>query len=521
MSSAEEYDRYPYESHAFPQSQPSALAALGRLFGVATAPVSNARVLELGCAGGGNILPLAEHLPDARFVGIDFASRHVERATDIATAASLDNVEVIHGDIAELAEEHVDFDYIICHGVYSWVPDPVKDAILRISRERLAPNGIAYISYNVLPGWHMRGMIRDMMLYHTSALEDPDAKVAQARALLDFMANHADQSQNGAYRNLLESEVQLLRNAGNYYLRHEHLSEDNSALYFHQFMARAHAEKMQYVAEADLASMLSANLPPDVARTLSDIAPDILRMEQYMDFLRNRTFRQTLLTHAETPLVRQLSGETLAGLHLSARLEAPQADGKGAMHFAAPGGGGIATGNPDLITWLDRLRAAWPASLPADAFLDAVPDDNPVLASGDERRARATVELTRCIGTGLIRIHGHPLTTPGLLGERPEALAVARATARHESVVANCRHEPVALDDLGRTLVRAMDGTRTASALTEVILEHVRTGDLDVKRDGQAIGDAAELATIVGQVVTERLARLAQQGMLRNAGHRP
>ena len=104
MSSAAEYDRFPYHSNPFPQSHPQRLAALGRLFGVDAPEVKTARVLELGCASGGNLLPLAYYMPNASFVGIDFSGRQLEQGREIAKRAGLDNVELIHGDIAELDE---------------------------------------------------------------------------------------------------------------------------------------------------------------------------------------------------------------------------------------------------------------------------------------------------------------------------------------------------------------------------------------------------------------------------------
>ena len=123
------------------------------------------------------------------------------------------------------------------------------------------------------------------------------------------MASNAGDS--GAYPTLLNAELEGLRKAGDYYLRHEHLSEDNSSVYFHEFAARADSYSLQYLAEADLSSMISSNLSTEVATTLAKIAPDIIRMEQYMDFLRNRTFRQTLLTHRGVTLNRHLTGESL------------------------------------------------------------------------------------------------------------------------------------------------------------------------------------------------------------------
>jgi len=65
------YDEVPYESQSFPQSHPNRLATLGRLFGLSPAPVAQCRVLELGCASGGNLIPMAYHLPESEFVGLD------------------------------------------------------------------------------------------------------------------------------------------------------------------------------------------------------------------------------------------------------------------------------------------------------------------------------------------------------------------------------------------------------------------------------------------------------------------
>ena len=359
------------------------LAALGRLFGVDAPDVRTARVLELGCAERRQSTAAGYYMPSASFVGIDFSGRQLEQGREIAARAGLDNVELIHGDIAELDASHTDFDYIICHGVYSWIPDSVQHAIMRICRDRLTPNGIAYISYNVYPGWHMRSMIRDMMLYHTASLDDPVMKVGQARALLDFMVNHAGDS--GAYPTLLNAELEGLRNAGDYYLRHEHLSEDNSSVYFHEFAARADSYSLQYLAEADLSSMISSNLSAEVATTLAKIAPDIIRMEQYMDFLRNRTFRQTLLTHRGVRLSRHLTGESLRSLHLTGQLHPPEQAADGGVIFktpvAQPQGHEIRSWQ---IGW-KKIRLTAPQSVPVAELLDGVGADNPVVGTGNDR----------------------------------------------------------------------------------------------------------------------------------------
>ena len=127
-----------------------------RMFGLQPPPIATARVLELGCASGGNLIPMAFNLPDGEFVGIDLSRTHVDAALSTMRALGMRNIRIAHGSILDIDESWGLFDYIICHGVFSWVEPQVQDAILRIAADNLVENGIAYISYNTYPGWHMR-----------------------------------------------------------------------------------------------------------------------------------------------------------------------------------------------------------------------------------------------------------------------------------------------------------------------------------------------------------------------------
>src|SRR4029434_7471331 len=118
------------------------------------------------------------------------------------------------------------FDYILCHGVYSWVPPEVQDKILRICSKHLAPQGVAYISYNCYPGWHARGAIREMLWYHTEQYDDPHVRVRADRGPRAFLAR-APPSAGGAYSSLIRHELALLMRTPDTYLLHEHLEECN------------------------------------------------------------------------------------------------------------------------------------------------------------------------------------------------------------------------------------------------------------------------------------------------------
>lgn len=177
------YDEIPYKSISFPQTHPNRLSTLGRIFGLMPAPVTRCRVLELGCASGGNLLPMAFHLPESEFVGVDLSFRHVQQATKVIRELELKNARIDHASISDIDKSWGTFDYIICHGVYSWAPQEVQDKILDVSSANLASQGIAYVSYNTYPGWHLRGLIRDMMHYHTGQFEETAKRIEQARAV--------------------------------------------------------------------------------------------------------------------------------------------------------------------------------------------------------------------------------------------------------------------------------------------------------------------------------------------------
>jgi cyclopropane fatty-acyl-phospholipid synthase-like methyltransferase len=175
------YDEVPYESHPYPQTHPDRLATVAKLLGLNPAMPDKCRVLELGCAGGGNLIPMAYGLPESQFLGVDLSRVQIDQGLEMIKALGLKNIQLRHQSIVDIGPDIGKFDYIICHGVYSWVPTAVQDAILGVCYRHLLPRGIAYISYNTYPGWHMRGMIRHMVSYHARQFAEPAMRVKQAR----------------------------------------------------------------------------------------------------------------------------------------------------------------------------------------------------------------------------------------------------------------------------------------------------------------------------------------------------
>jgi SAM-dependent methyltransferase len=513
------YDLVPYTSYPYARTHPDRLETVGRLFGMNPAPASACRVLELGCASGGNLVPMAEQLPDSVFVGLDLGARQIEEGRDTVRALGLRNVELRHADLLEVDEGWGQFDYVICHGVYSWVPRAVQHKILRILAERLLPQGIGHVSYNTYPGWHLREAVRHMMRWHTAQFAEPAQQAAQGGALVDFLAKAVDPG--GAYGQLLQRELDVLQRTGPDYLFHEHLEEVNTPLYFHELIERAHAEGLQYLGDADVHTMLTRGLAPAVAETLGRISPDIIRLEQYLDFVHNRQFRNTLLCHREVTLQRALGPGQLVGgwLRCGAEVEGNVVDLAPGVRvpMRTPAGLEIESDLPVTKAALVILRRAWPDVVQFEALVAQavalVRESGLELALGVDERAPLGADLLELYCRGVLELHRWrpPLGTTA--GERPRVAAHARRWAERGGFVVSQWHVRVDLDPVAAAVVRRLDGTSDREGLVAALVEEVIAGRLDVGADAKALGPD-ELRGHVGKQIEQLLAGLVAHGVL-------
>jgi cyclopropane fatty-acyl-phospholipid synthase-like methyltransferase len=389
-NAANTYDEMPYGARVHPATHPDRLAVIGTLFGMNPAPPERCRVLELGCAGGGNLLALARERPGSRFVGIDLSARQIAAGRKQVRESGLSNVDLRAMDLLEIGEELGRFDYILCHGVYSWVPAAVRDQIMSVCAASLEPQGIAYISYNCYPGWHARGVARDLMLYHAGRTGDLRECVRRAREVLDFVAASVRDPQ-GRYGRTLSEEVERLVGTPDDYVFHEHLEAVNQPVYFHQFAAHAAAHGLQYLWEAYVGE-LGSDLRPEVIRAVAALAPDLIAQQQYVDFLTDRLFRSSLLCHAGVVLDRTIPPGRMTAFRVVGvavpQSESPDVGSAAIEVFNTLEGAGMSTNNPVFkaaLTGLaaraphaftfDELCAATRAGLARTAVAQPVPDD--------------------------------------------------------------------------------------------------------------------------------------------------
>src|SRR5215813_13052928 len=97
---------------------------------------------DLGCGQGLTASILAATHPTGRFCGIDFMAPHIENARAFATECGVKNVEFHATNFSDAVEtDFGGFDYIVSHGVYSWVDEQTQSALRRFIDRHLKPGG--------------------------------------------------------------------------------------------------------------------------------------------------------------------------------------------------------------------------------------------------------------------------------------------------------------------------------------------------------------------------------------------
>ncbi len=518
------YDEVPYPSFSYPQTHPDRLATLATLFGMTPPPVERCRVLELGCASGGNLIPMAEALPHSEFVGIDLSERQIAAGQAAASALGLKNLTLGQANLLHVPEGLGPFDYVLAHGLYSWVPPAVQEKLLSICGKSLAPNGVAYVSYNTYPGWHGRAAVRDMMRFHTRHTAGPRERVAQARALLALLAESAP-PQRPAYGQLLKEEQERLQGRLDPFLLHDQLAEVNDAAYFHDFTRRASRHGLQYLAEAELGTMSPQRLGPDVAAALARMGGDLIGREQYLDFATNRAFRQTLLCHQNVGLQRELGGEALRALRIASpsRCTSPQPDLRPGRpeEFRSPGGTTLGTDHALSKAAFLHLEQVWPRGLPFDALQAAARArlaGSGIAVQDEASFARDSKELAETLlqayTANVAELHAHEPHVVIEPGERPVASGWARLQAAEGDKVTTRRHEVVPLDELTRHLLCLLDGSRDREALLDGLVQRVAERGLVVQQHGREVTGPLPLRAALGEGLETRLRGLGRSALL-------
>ncbi len=478
----EQYERVAYPCGAYPQAHPERLAAMGILFGMNPAPISTARILELGCGDGAHCIPIAYHFPKSKVVGIDLSPAHIERGQTFINTLALHNCTLHVGDILALTHQELgEFDYIIAHGVYSWIPESVQKQLLTLCRSCLSPHGIAYISYNTQPGGHIRSMVRDMMLSVVRQYHDPQDRVTHARNFLRFMATSTEREQTGTpeYRAVLQAELQRIDAMPDHVLFHDDLDDYAQPCSFTEFMQRVQKHGLRYVGEADLVEMqehfFSATTQEQLVNYGGD---DMIQREQLLDYIKYRRFRQTLLCRDDVDIQHIIDPSVLTKLYFAVSARVTH-ESQGIVYTNMNGVAVVAHTSLERAI-LDVLSAHYPLALSIENIFEKI---RPILLAEQglrvEQSTREDVRdvVVHLLMADMVEYHAVQLSVADLsfLEEniheyRPKASVYARLQAQSQPEITTIRHSDVVLTDpLARLILLSATGEHTISVLALMI----------------------------------------------------
>jgi SAM-dependent methyltransferase len=456
------YDAVAYPGFAFPNTHPAHLAAQATLHGLTPAPVHNCRVLEIGCGEGANLIPMAYAIPGAQFIGFDLAHLPIERGQQRVRELALSNIRLFEADILTVSPELGQFDYIIAHGIYSWVPEPVRNRLIALCAELLAPNGIAFISYNALPGCHLRRIVRDAMFFRTEGIENPDERVTTGIEFLQLL--HQVRGVDDAYAKLLLLQFEYLSEREPHATAHDELNEFYHPVTFLDFARHARTHGLEYLCESALPPPTDSVYRTEIHAVLEPTAgPDPLRQEQMLDYIRGRIYRESLvchsgLAHSYDPDPAHLTGLLFASPATSASLETP-----GAVRFTLPRGEHTDIQHPAAIAVLRALEAAWPLAL----SLEEVHKTAGSVFAPDETGLRLLLRLTI---SRLVELRAWNPPAARTISTHPRASASARQEALTHPRTSTLLHTTALLEDPRLCMLLCLlDGTRDRAALADAM----------------------------------------------------
>lgn len=522
---ADAYDETPYESNAFELTAPGHLRAVAALYGLSAPAVENARVLELGCAAGGNLLPFAAAHPNAYALGIDLSAQQVASGRTVVEALGLKNLELRAMSITEISRDLGLFDYIIVHGVFSWVPPVVREAILRVCRENLTPQGIAYVSYNTYPGWKASDVVRDAMILNSHGAQTPQQRLARAKDMMGMLENGL--SSDNPLRSALQHAVRQLRKHSDYYLQHEYLEAVNSPCYFIEFAAAAQQAGLTYLADAEPQSSMASNYGNNVAILHTALSADSARemREQYLDFAVGRQFRKSLLVHADraNEIFNIPEVNVFERMHFGARLT-PAALPPGApskeRRYQTSRGVGIATQESSFVALAEALRNAWPQAL---KFADLIEAVRPKTKKTSTQKQLAELVLNHLVvilnvGALVYRVETLPYDKPAAKPRLIPGIAELRRLSAHGVLPVgyyNFWHQYTRLpaDAVSQFVLRHIDGETSIAELRTRLRNALAGGEIN-HPDGKSLKRVRNLDPLAQTLVGNAIGKLRADGLL-------
>lgn len=513
------YDALPYESYPYLKTHPDNLYLVARLHGLNPPDFRTARVLELGCAGGGNLAPFAYLYPGSKCYGIDISEEELKHARHVKEQLKIANADFEKRNIMEISKEKDGvFDYIICHGILSWVPKPVQDKIFRICSEQLSENGLALLSFNAYPGWHAVRGVRDMLLHQTRDCKTPEEKIKKAHNILSFVTRNASPYSPG-YAKFMQNENHLLSSVFQSYILHDHLGEVNDPLYLYEFNDNLEKNGLQFITDVDLHNFYP-NFLADEARAKLRTISDRMERLQMIDFLRNQRFHSALIGRKGQKISEKPDGNLIFDYHFTVNARPSEA-------------------NPDPAQTIKfvKLRFEHESFSSADRYLNEILLEMRLNASHPMKMDDIIASCMEATGLGdpepfreAILKHGMELLFGGFinafadaaptvnyLSDKPRAHPYVHwlaSTHPKASKIMSAHRTLIETDGFVNHVISYCDGNHTQEEIEQKMLERFKKKEMSLRdRNGLPITDPVQNRMLVQALVFRTLNNLAGGGI--------
>lgn len=456
------YDAIPYGDETFPNTHPEYLAAVATLFGLTPTNPRTSRVLELGCAKGENLIGMAYSLPECTFVGIDLSNNQVSEGNSKIRNYGLDNIELLHKNILDLDQSLGKFDYIIAHGVLSWVPKEIALKMFEICNLLLTDNGIAYFSYNTYPGWKSRDIFRDMMFFEAENFDSPQELASRSKFSVAVM-NNLLKDNKSELSNHLKHDLAYYLDRPEWYYLHDFVAENNNPYYISEIIDFAKINNLQYVCDTELSTCTTSALSPNTQKQLNVFKDNRRKFEQYLDIATLRSFRRSIFSRIEKKVSYDFRASILENLFISANLDYKAPSGEQTNHyFSHTNGGAISFISLEAANALKKVISAWPNAIKISELIQ-------------DSSKRPTLEsLLGGIFANLISLRVNPTNVINIVSEKPLASLLARKQAESSNVVTGLNHQQITLGEIERKILVKLDGTNSKSEIAKSIYSNIQ-----------------------------------------------
>ncbi|HEY5663172.1 MAG TPA: methyltransferase regulatory domain-containing protein, partial [Ilumatobacter sp.] len=361
--------------------------------------------------------------------------------------------------------------------------------------------GLAYVSYNTYPGWHMRGVLRSILVDAVPHDAPTGERVRIARAVARQVATDAEHFEGFGER--LAGHARELLDYEDHYLAHDHLELENHPLWFREFLDLAARHGLQFVDDLEVSP---------------NVAPSDLHGLQYVDRISGVTFRASVLCAADVELEDGRSPAGLAQLFVAGPL---RPEGTVEMDEGVPAtilglkGKSLQTSSRAVKLFARSISATWPQSRPVEALIADVVDE--VGSGGPDASAIRHQLLDTVLNLHrrrAVELETQPYPFTRQISARPIVSAGNRWAAEAGELLTGGRHDRHRLDRFAAFVASRLDGSRTVPDLVDDVVRAGEDGTLSFSDADDSQLRGTDLRAAADETVPEVLRHLASIGLL-------